>query len=249
MINPKALAAALRCMDRGAVGGGASVWFDGHLPLYIRVLELFIGVFSVLGGFCGGAFLFCKKAAFEAVGGFDERLFCTEECFLTVALQRQGRFVVLWHRVLTSGRRVRTTSGLQILALLARVVLAPLKTITRRAAVEKIWYNSDRQKDDILPGTLGARISNGAALVLTLLIITGPVWGFIPWSWTPLAGAPGKIRFVIAAFLVHVGLILWPISLFVAAQPVGEFQTKALVDERDKIGRQILSFCVWQAWD
>jgi glycosyltransferase involved in cell wall biosynthesis len=122
-INPRAVAAALRYMDKGAVGGGAAVWFDGVLPLYARVLALFMGVFSKIAGFTGGAFMFCTREAFHATGGFNERLYCAEEGSLALVLKREGWFVVLWERVLTSGRRFRTMSGLQMMGNCARLAL------------------------------------------------------------------------------------------------------------------------------
>src|SRR5207249_3599671 len=78
-----------------------------------------------LAGFTGGAFMFWRREAFHATGGFDERLYWAEEGACALALKREGRFVVLWERVLTSGRRFRTMSGsgLQMLAFCARAVL------------------------------------------------------------------------------------------------------------------------------
>src|SRR5206468_3903170 len=160
-INPRAVTAALRYMNEGAVGGGAAVWFDGVLPVYARLLALFMGIVSNIAGFTGGAFMFCTREAFHATGGFNERLYCAEEGSLALALKREGRFVVLWERVLTSGRRFRTLSGsgLQMLAFCARAVLSPFKTFTRRSAVEKIWYDSNREGDDKMPNTPGVKVS------------------------------------------------------------------------------------------
>ena len=63
---------ALDAIERGAVAGGAMVVFDGPVPLYGRVLlKSVIWLFRVFN-FCGGCFLFCRRDAFEAVGGFDE---------------------------------------------------------------------------------------------------------------------------------------------------------------------------------
>src|SRR5688572_32987220 len=44
VINPKTLQAALRVMDRGAVGGGAPVWVEGPVPIYVRVIEWVGGI-------------------------------------------------------------------------------------------------------------------------------------------------------------------------------------------------------------
>ncbi|KTC98157.1 glycosyl transferase, family 2 [Legionella erythra] len=40
---------------------------------------------------CAGSFLFCKKNAFEATGGFDERYFVTEDISLSIQLKRYAR--------------------------------------------------------------------------------------------------------------------------------------------------------------
>ena len=101
--------------------------------------------------------MFCTREAFHATGGFNERLYWSEEVALALALKREGRFVVLWERVLTSGRRFRTMSGLQMLAVCARAAFSPSKTITRRSSVEKIWYDSNRENDDKMPDSLGVR--------------------------------------------------------------------------------------------
>ena len=51
--------------------------------------------------------LFCTRNAFLATGGFDEKLFAAEDAAMCWALKREGPFVVLWTRALTSGRRMR----------------------------------------------------------------------------------------------------------------------------------------------
>lgn len=215
-INPRAVSAALRAMDRGAVGGGATVWFDRPIPLYIQVISLFAGPLAKLIGFTGGAFMFCTKSAFDQSGGFDERLFCAEEGGFALALRKQGPFVVLWQRVLTSGRRVRTMSAMQLLRLCIKGALNP-RALTQREAVQKIWYESNRANDHILPNSLPAKISNALALIVILALASGPIWSFIPRAWTPLGTPIGELRFAIRFLIAHFGLLLWPcaIALFV----------------------------------
>jgi hypothetical protein len=50
-----------------------------------------------------------------AVGGFDERLFGAEDVAMAYALQRGGRFIVIWDSVVTSGRRMRGLAGFRML--------------------------------------------------------------------------------------------------------------------------------------
>jgi len=246
IINPGAVAAALRAMDKGAVGGGAPAWFDKHeiVPLYIRLVGVFAIILPKLIAFSGGAFMFCTREAFHATGGFDERLYWSEEGSFALALKREGRFVGLWERVTTSGRRFRKISGLQMIAGGVRMVLSPSKMFTHRSTVEKVWYDSDRTDDDRMPNSLAVRISNGVALVVLLVMLSGPLWNFVPRSLTPLASPLGKIRLVIGTFNCHVGLLFWPIAVVLMVNVVrqkrfaGSLQSLVLI-----------AFCFWLASD
>jgi glycosyltransferase involved in cell wall biosynthesis len=246
-INPEALAAALGQMDKGAVGGGAPVRFDGELPLYGHLVNLIAGLLIKLAGFPGGAFMFCTREAFLASGGFNERLFWAEETVWAMALKRQGRFVVLWPRVTTSGRRMRAIfrdmSLLQAPLFFVRLFASPSKVLTRRSSVEKIWYDSNRHDDDKMPNSLGARISHFIVLAFFLMLVTAPIWDFIPWSWTPLATPSGKIRFAVVGLLCHFALGLWPcaVILFVILM-----RQKPGLDSIRLV--LLITFCAWQAW-
>jgi glycosyltransferase involved in cell wall biosynthesis len=243
-INPLAVASALKYMDKGAAGGGGSALFDGIVPLYLRLLA-YVGVIVVkLAGFTGGAFMFCTRAAFQSTSGFDERFYWAEEGTFALRLKREGRFVVLWKPVLTSARRFRTLSGLQLPALFARMVYSPFKTFTRRASVEKIWYDSNRESDDKVPTSMAAKVSNGVALLIVIVLLTGPLWNFIPWSLTPWGSLLGWIRLVIGTFLCHVGLIFWPVAILVF---VHLFRRRYWF-EWIKMAA-LTAFCFWQAWD
>ncbi len=217
-INARAVAEALRHMDKGAAGGGAPVLFDGIVPLPIQLFAFLAGIIAKLAGFTGGAFMYCTRAAFDATGGFDERLFWAEEGVFALALKRQGRFVVLWEPVFTSPRRCRSLSAAHLPAFIARIILSPRKMLTRRASVEKIWYDSNRAGDDIISKSLAAKVSNGIGLLFFILLCTAPIWYFIPDSWTPWGSVRGDMRFVIETFLCHLGLIFWPLAIFLFVQ-------------------------------
>jgi glycosyltransferase involved in cell wall biosynthesis len=243
-INPRAVASALRNMDKGAVGGGAPTLFDGIVPLYIRLVAFLCVIGVKLIGFTGGAFMFCTREAFHATGGFDERLYWSEEGAFAMALKREGRFVVLWETVLTSGRRFRTMSGLQMLATCARTALSPSKMLTRRSSVERIWYDSNRENDDKMPNSLAFKVSNAIALLIMMALLTGPVWYFIPRSLTPLASPLGKFRFVDRMFLCHVGLVFWPLTIVLLRYLLRQKQWTEWI----KLAA-LFAFCLWQAWE
>ena len=245
-VNPRAVASALLQMDKGAVGGGGPTWLSGTeiVPLYIRMVAWAQVILAKLGGFTGGAFMFCTREAFRATGGFNERLYWGEEADFILKLKREGHFAVLWKPVLTSGRRFRTTSGLQVLAVCAKAILSPFKTFTRRSSVEKIWYDSNRKNDDKMPDSLRVRISNGIAFLVFLVMLTSPIWQFIPWSATPMGSPFGKMRFAVTMFLCHLGLLLWPIALILLVNLLRQKRCTGLIHST-----AVIAFCVWQGWD
>lgn len=243
-INSRALAAALRAMDKGAVGGGGPVRFDADTPLYGKLLALLSPLVAKLSGFTGGAFMFCTREAFLATGGFNESLYWSEEGAFALALKQQGRFFVLWEGVLTSGRRLRRTSPLMLLVGGARLIFSPRKMFTRRSSVEKIWYDSNRAGDDVTPISLAARVSNGIALLAFIVLLTAPLWSFVPWALTPLSSPLGKIRFAIATFACHAGLISWPIAMILLVQLTRQRPGK----EWAKLAA-LAAFCLLLGWD
>ncbi len=244
--NARAVAAALRRMGRGAVGGGAPVVFDKDeaLPFYVRWGMWLQVPLATAIGFTGGAFMFCTREAFQATGGFNERLFWAEEGDFVLALKREGKFTVLWTPVFTSGRRLRTTSGLKVITLIGRALLSPRKMFTCRASVQEIWYDSNRANDNVLRTSPRSRISNAIGLTFLLLLLSCPFWNFVPRSLTPLSSPLGMLRLVAGILGCHVGLILWPaaiilfINLLRQKRFAGSIHTMLLI-----------AFCAWQAWD
>jgi Glycosyl transferase family 2 len=140
MVTARALRAALSALQRGAVGGGAAVRFDGPVPLYATIMErLVLPVVLPLLRMAPGCFLFCKRRAYLAAGGFNEGLYWSEEVAFGKQLQRQGRFVILREFVITSGRKLRTHSALDMLRVGARLALG------QRAGLD-YWYGPRSSK-------------------------------------------------------------------------------------------------------
>ena len=144
VVNPAVVARAVYAMRAGAVGGGSGFRFDGHVPLYGRVMQAVAVPLYRMLGLASGCFLFCTRAAFVAIGGFDESLFGAEEAAMSRALHRRGRFVVLRQSVITSGRKLRAYSAREILGLLARLAWAGPKALRRREGLE-VWYGERRR--------------------------------------------------------------------------------------------------------
>ena len=135
--------AAVAAIRGGAVGGGCAFRFDGRVPLYGRVLAAVVVPLYRRLGLASGCFLFCTRDAFQAAGGFDEKLFAAEEVAMSQALRRQGRFVILRESVTTSGRKLRAYSGLEALGFMLRLALAGRKGVHRRDGLGT-WYGKRR---------------------------------------------------------------------------------------------------------
>lgn len=147
VIGEAVVRAAVGAMRAGAAGGGCAFRFDGRLPLYGRALTAIATPLYRIAGLASGCFLFCTRVAFHAAGGFDETLFAAEEAAMSRALRRHGRFVVLRESVVTSGRKLRTHSGREIVGTLLRQVLAGRRMMRRRDGLD-LWYGKRRVDPD-----------------------------------------------------------------------------------------------------
>ncbi len=139
------LHAALAAMANAAVvGGGSRVAVDEPLGTLPRlVLEIWNGASQALG-WAAGCFIFAKRHAFEAVGGFDEQYFAAEELFLSHALKRHGRFVILRQPVLTSGRKTRMYATTQLATNAIRILAGGPNALRQRKTLG-LWYDAQRQ--------------------------------------------------------------------------------------------------------
>jgi len=144
IVDEVVVRAAVQALQEGAVGGGAAVRFDGRVPRWANLLlPPVVWAFRVIG-IAAGCFLFCRRSAFEAVGGFDETLYGAEEIAMSRALKRRGRFVVLRQSVATSGRKLRTYSALEILRMAARLAVRGPSALRSREGLE-LWYEERRE--------------------------------------------------------------------------------------------------------
>jgi glycosyltransferase involved in cell wall biosynthesis len=137
MITEQALAAAVRVLRGGAIGGGACVRFDGEVPTYGFVLERVLRLVSPYISLAPGCFIYCWRNAFATVGGFDEQVYWSEEVWFARQLARLGRFVVLREWVITSGRKVRAHSALEMLGLGALLAWRGRAALGER---HRFWY-------------------------------------------------------------------------------------------------------------
>lgn len=145
LVDAPVIQSALRSIRDGAVGGGCVPRFEGWLPLWWRLAYPLTVVVMRLLRQPGGACLFCTRFAYEATGGFSEAHYAAEEALFVTALKRQGRFVVLTERVVTSGRSLRGRSFWSITRLLTRLAFRGPDGFRDRRGLD-LWYRPKREK-------------------------------------------------------------------------------------------------------
>jgi len=142
-VNADVVRAALAALDAGAVGGGAAARFDDSAPPYAqRLLRLVAGTMFWLN-LAAGCFVYCRRDAFEAAGGWDERHFAGEEIMLSLALRKQGRFVMLREAVVTSSRKFTSRSLGESLWIMLKLVVQGMGGVRRRESTS-FWYDGRR---------------------------------------------------------------------------------------------------------
>jgi glycosyltransferase involved in cell wall biosynthesis len=144
--NLAVIRAALTALGRGAVGGGCHFRYAGPIPWWAHLLLPIGNAGGRLLGVVGGAFLFCRRADFEAIGGFSERYYAAEEVVFTRALRRRGRFVIPRTMVLTSNRKIRTIGLRRALAELFRFAIRGPEFYTSRDGLG-LWYGPEAREN------------------------------------------------------------------------------------------------------
>lgn len=139
------VAGALAEIASGGVAGGATCAFDGRIPAWSRTVMGLLMILYRWARLTPGAFLFCAREAFDAVGGFDESVFGGEEVLMARALDRYARsrgrrFTIVPSPILTSGRKLRAYRGRELLATLARLAIRG----PRRRDGFEMWYGPRR---------------------------------------------------------------------------------------------------------
>jgi glycosyltransferase involved in cell wall biosynthesis len=145
LISTAVVRASLDAINRGAVGGGATLHVEGLLPWWGPPLLWTVGESMRVMRWAAGCYVFATRAAFDAPGGFDERIFASEEIFFSQALKRLGRVVILREQVVTSGRKLRTHSAWDLIRLLGVFLVQGPRLLRNRTALS-LWYG-DRRHD------------------------------------------------------------------------------------------------------
>lgn len=142
-VDAAVVGAAMAAMDAGAVGGGSAVRLLGKVAWHERWFTALLMVAFRITRIAPGCFLYCTRAAFEAVGGFDERYYAAEDVAMSRALARHGRTVILRQPAWTSDRKLRTFGAAAHLRLMLRFALRGPRILRSRDHLA-MWYDKRR---------------------------------------------------------------------------------------------------------
>ena len=145
-LNAALLEKALGNLKTGRIiGGGTIVAPDRPLePSAQAALDTWNRV-SRLFNIAAGCFVYCTKSAFEAIGGFSQRVYASEEIWFSIHMQLWGwrsgkRFRVIRDRpVVTSVRKLEWFSPGHLLVSSLVLTLFPLALFSRRLC--HVWYH------------------------------------------------------------------------------------------------------------
>ncbi|MEJ2107108.1 MAG: glycosyltransferase [Acidiferrobacteraceae bacterium] len=144
-ISPRLLRTALEQLESGrCIGGGTHVQLAPPLSVGVRFIVGLWNRISSTFRLAAGCFFWCVREDFEAVGGFSETVYASEEIWLSRLLRRRGRktgrrFCILRdYPAISSGRKQHWFSMGRQLGLLAMVVFFPFFVRYKRLC--SYWY-------------------------------------------------------------------------------------------------------------
>lgn len=130
------------------LAGGCTVKLDGGSSWGHRVAALWNTASRTLH-LLAGSFIFCDASAFRELGGFDEKLYASEELELTKRLKSlakaRGKKIIILHRhpLITSARKMHLYSRGEHVRFLFKTIFNWRSTLTNRDACHT-WYDGRR---------------------------------------------------------------------------------------------------------
>lgn len=139
-INQPVASELREVMDRGMVAAGACFDWSSPAPWCAHVAAGFWNSISRTLSWPCGSFFLVRRDAFEAVGGFDEEYFASEEIHLARKLKKRGRIKILRGRITSSPRKIDRLTWGEVTRFALRWCIAPRKTLQNRKNLG-YWYS------------------------------------------------------------------------------------------------------------
>ena len=143
LISAAVVRASLDALEHGAAGVGSLPEIEGRMPWWGPPALWAVDTFMRSMRWAAGCYVAVMRKPFEAVGGFDERVFVGEELFLSQALKKIGPVVILREQVVTSGRKLRTHSAWDLIRLFGLLLVQGPKLLRSRDQLS-FWYGERR---------------------------------------------------------------------------------------------------------
>lgn len=139
---------AVQIQSGRCLAGGACLRIEGQSSVGRRGAKLWNHISRSMR-YMAGSCIFCEASAFREVGGFDEKLFASEEIDLSrklkkLARQRRQQIVILdRHPLLTSARKLHLYTWREHLGFILKTVLTGKRNLQRRENCPT-WYDGRR---------------------------------------------------------------------------------------------------------
>lgn len=150
LVPPRLLQQAINNLESGdCCGGGATVTEEAKIPIVAKAILNYWNFLSRTFRWSAGCFVYCRRDTFELAGGFSEKVYASEEIWLSMALKRAGRInkqkycIINEPKVITSGRKLVWYSYSYQSLLLIMIFLFPF--MTRFKSLCGFWYNRPKQ--------------------------------------------------------------------------------------------------------
>jgi glycosyltransferase involved in cell wall biosynthesis len=151
ILSTALLQQALDHLSSGACcGGGGKVVYEGAFPGIVRGATELWNYFSVKFDMAAGCFIYCLKEAFDAVGGFSQNVYASEEIWFSWKLRAWGKQHHMDFRIIgsppliTSSRKLKWFSLLQLAAMLMVFCFFPFAIRFRPLC--RLWYERPGDK-------------------------------------------------------------------------------------------------------
>jgi glycosyltransferase involved in cell wall biosynthesis len=142
---------ALNLLQTGAAGGGITVQFDAKLPKSYDILLSIWNAFSKKFKIAAGCFIFCEKQAFDNFGGFNEKLYASEELYFCIALKKWAKaqhkevYIIQDTSIISSARKFHWHKPFEMWKLIFLIFLLPFFVFSKRLT-RKWWYERPLSK-------------------------------------------------------------------------------------------------------
>jgi len=143
MIEPQLLLEVLRLLGSGRVaGGGARVDFDRPQAFFAAALLRYWQMISQAARLAAGCFVFCTAEGFRQAGGFDEKVYASEEIWFSLRLRawahKNGKVFRIINKSLLKTSSRKNSKVLQML--LTIIVISLFPAAVRFRSLCFLWY-------------------------------------------------------------------------------------------------------------